>query len=48
MRAMASATFTYFFTTDTTRATDRSVPQEWTRPPVSSSQPATIVWTHAR
>lgn len=47
MRAMATATFTYFYMTDT-RGTDRSVPQEWTRPPVSSSQPATFVWTRQR
>jgi len=47
MRAMASATFTYFFMTDR-QATDVSVPREWTRPPVTSSQPATIVWQSAR
>jgi hypothetical protein len=44
MRAMASATFTYFFMTDT-RATDTSAPREWTHPKVSASQAVTVVWT---
>lgn len=40
---MASTNFTSFFMADS-RASDVSVPREWTRPKVSASLAATIVW----
>jgi hypothetical protein len=48
MPRMPSATFTYFFMADDTRATDTTVPREWKKQRPSSSQTTAIVWMNSR
>lgn len=43
----ASVTTTFFFITDT-HATDRTVEQIWSKPPVTSSLPQAWRWVVAR
>lgn len=47
MPRMASQTFTFFFTTDPHRATDRSLPATWSTPPVTSSEQRPFAWVKA-
>ncbi len=47
MPRMASQTFTYFFTADAHRATDRSQAPTWQTPPVTSSARRPFTWTTA-
>lgn len=44
MARMASQSFTFFFTVDAHRATDRSQEATWRRPKVTSSHPGPFTW----
>lgn len=44
MPGMPSQSFTFFFTTDVHRATDRSQEQTWVKPPTSVSAQVTWGW----
>ena len=45
---MASQSFTFFFTTDAHRATDRSQAPVWTASPQSCSAPVQVGWVKAK
>lgn len=45
---MASQSFTFFFTTDVHRATDKSQADTWTAPAQSCSGPVQVRWVNPK